>query len=167
MSNFQMPSVIPNSPQGELVLQVIKNAINHPLFGTPFEHHQAQHVAPNNFNDRGQPDYLAPDPGVYSTGITYVANPANPLRGIFCRAPYRPYQDVGGIYYQAQMNLHVLDELGDIFLLDGKYPKRQDKFVINGIDYYATAPATPCQMGETIAAWTIELNRERYPVQNE
>lgn len=161
---FQQPPVIPNSAAGFLAIQALKRAVQSPLYGTPFEHYQAQLAAPENFNDRGLPDYLAADPGVYSTGVNYTPNPKNPQRGIFCRAPFRPQQDVGGIYYVAQMSLYVFDDPGEVYKLDGTYPKRQDMFIINGQKYYATAPATPCQTGETIAAWQIDLNLERFPV---
>lgn len=163
---FQTPLPIGNSQIGSLAIQAIRSAlVNNPLYGTPIYHHQAQ-IASADFNKQGQPDYLSANPGVHGSGINYVPNPANPLRGIFCPSPRKPYQDKGGIYYQAQMEIYLLDNIGEIFVLENDRPKRQDKFVINNQTYYCIAPAFPCQMGEAIAAWKIELNLERYPVKN-
>jgi hypothetical protein len=127
---------------------------------------RSQLTAPENFTPYGQPDYLAADPGIHATGVKYMPSEKNPLRGVYCRAPIRPLQDKGGIYYQAQMELYLPDNPGEIYVLDDKYPKRQDAFEIAGQRYYAIAPATPCMSGEVIAAWKIELNLERYPVTN-
>ena len=156
-----------NSLQGEWIQQAIAQVIANPMFGTTVEHFQAQLVEPENYTKYGQPDYLAANPGDYAAGIQYIPNPANPLRGIFCRAKYNPYQDKGGIYLQAQAELYLPHDPGEVFVLDGKYPKRQDRFVISGGVYYAVAPTFPCQLGDTVAAFKIELSRERFPVRTD
>lgn len=132
--------------------------------GTNIEHYQAQTADGADFNRKGQPDWLASDPGVNATGVNFVANPGNPLRGVFCQAPRRPLQDKGGIYYTAQFELYLPVDLGEVFELSGDRPKRQDRFVIGGKTYYAIAPSMPCQAGDTVALFKIELNIERYPV---
>jgi hypothetical protein len=150
---------------GELAIAALQSILNNPLFGTPFDHYQAQ-IASSSFNAKGQPDYLSLDPGVYNSGIQYVANTANPLRGVFCPAPRRANQQIDGIRYEASMELYTQVDLGQVFKVQEKFPKLQDKFVINGQAFYAANPAFPCQMGEAIAAWKIELALERYPVVN-
>lgn len=154
------------APQGQYLQAAISVILRNPLVGTPIYHYQAQHADSDQFNEIGQPDYLASDPGVFESGIQYVANPDNPIRGIFCARKLNPYQDKGGIYYQGEFEVYLPSDPGEVFILDDKYPKRQDKFVINGGNYYATAPVFPCLMGETVAAWQVFLSRERYPVSN-
>lgn len=156
----------PTQPIANWQSNLVGNILNNPLFGTPIAHYKAEHVGAGNFDRRGNPDYLAADPGDYATGVQYVANPDNPLKGIFCQAKRHPHQDKGGIYYVAQMEIYLTENLGDVFVLDGHYPKRQDRFIINGQTYYAVAPSLPCQIGAAIAAYKIELNVERYPVRN-
>lgn len=148
--------------QGELVRRAIAQVIQNPLAGALALHYRAELADPSSFTRYGQPDYLGFDPGTYTTGVQY-GQPIE-LRGIFCRAKLNPFLDKSGIRYQAEMNFYVPHDPGEVFVLDAKYPKRQDKFVISGGVYYATGPATPCQMGDTIAAWQIDLSRERYPV---
>lgn len=135
-------------------------------FGTTVDHYQAQHVEPDAFDDQGRPDYLSSNSGFQDSGVEYIPNPENPLRGMFCPAPRRPVQEAAGVFYQAQMELYLTENLGDIFVLDDRYPKRQDAFEIAGRRYYAVCPATPCTLGDTTACWKIELSLERYPVQN-
>ena len=156
-----------NSPQGDYLQSVVQRLMQLPYAGTVVQHYQAQLVEDGNFNKLGQPDWLGDAPGQDATGIQFVPNPANPLRGIFCRAPYRPYQDKGGIYYQAEMDLYLAQDIGEVFVLEENRPKRQDKFVISGGTYYATAPVMPCQAGETVAAFKISLSRERYPARTD
>ena len=162
---FVNPSAFQNTQLGAYALQALQAVINNPNFGTTVYHYQAQHADPKAFDKRGRPDYLSKtDPGDYATGIEFVENPNNPLRGVFCQAPRQPYQDTGGIYYTAQFELYLAQDPGEIFSLDDKYPKRQDKFIVQGNTYYAIAPAMPCALGATVGAWRIQLNVERYPV---
>ncbi len=162
---FSAPGPIQNIQMGDLAIQAIAQILSNPLFGTPFEHFQAQ-IAASSFNEKGQPDYLSFNPGAYNSGIEYIPNPANPLRGLFCQAPRRFNQQPDGIRYEATMELYVQVNLGQVFKVQDRFPKLQDKFVVNGQTYYAANPAFPCQMGEAIAAWKIELALERYPVTN-
>lgn len=144
---------------------MLQRVLTNPLLSVNVEHYQAQLVSPSNFTPYYQPDYLATNPGVFASGVEYAPNPNNPIRGTFCQAPRQSYQDKSGIYYVAQYNLFLIGDPGEIYILDDKYPKRQDKFVIQGRTYYAIAPAMPCQQGEIVAAYKIELNLQRYPVE--
>lgn len=162
---FVPPAALQNTPIGGYALQMLQNVINNPNFGSTILHYQAVHADSASFDKRGRPDYLAKtDPGIHATGVEYVANPDNPLRGIFCQAPRQPYQDVGGIYYTAQFELYLATNPGEIYKLDDNLPKRQDRFDVMGQSYYAIAPAMPCALGDTIGAWRIQLNVERFPV---
>jgi hypothetical protein len=166
--NTPIPGLgFPEHLQGPFLRQAIANVINNPLFGATVYHYRALEATGANHNSLGQPDYLAPAPGLYDSGVDFEANPSNPLRGIFCRQKSNPYQDKGGIYYQAEAQLYLLDDPGELFILSDNRPKRQDKFVIAGGTYYATAPIFPCQMGDTVAAFQIFLSRERYPVRTD
>ena len=156
-----------NAPQGGYLQRAIAQILALPFAGTPVEHWQAQLATNENFTKYGQPDWLGPAPGQDATGVTYVANPANPLRGIFCRAPYRPNQDRAGITYVGEMELYLPQDPGEVFTLEGDRPKRQDKFIISGGIYYATAPVMPCQVGEVAAAFKISLSRERFPARTD
>lgn len=166
MPQFNVPGPFPNTNLGTLAIAAIQGAIANTIYGTTVYHYQAQHAGAENYDSAGRPDYLAADSGVYGSGIVFVPNPQNPLKGIFCQAPRQPYQDVGGIYYTAQMELYLPVDLGPVFQLDGKYPKRQDRFEIHGRTYYAIAPSMPCMVGDTTGIWKIQLNLERYPVRN-
>lgn len=148
----------------QVLSQQLAQWVNHPLFGTNIDHYRAEYAPPETFPDDSTPDYLAASPGQQLTGITYTPNENNPLRGVFCLAPVRPIQDVGGIYYQADMQIVLLEDLGDVFQLDESKPKRQDKFIIDGSTYYANSTSFPCQQGSAIVAWQIFLTKERYPV---
>lgn len=161
---FVPPKQAHNTQQGCYINQLLQQIIKNPLVGTPIEHWQSQFVEIENFNAHGVPHYLSKESGEFSTGLRFVANPANPLRGVVCRAPWRPVQAVDGIHYTAQFELYLPIDLGEVFKLDDRLPKRQDRFVINGVDYYAIAPSLPCMAGETIGCWKIELNRGKYPV---
>jgi hypothetical protein len=156
-----------NPAQGGYLQEVIARVLQSPYAGTPVEHHQAQLVEDENFTKYGQADWLGPAPGQDATGVTYVPNPDNPLRGIFCRAPYRPQQDRAGITYVGEMDLYLPKDPGEVFVLEGDRPKRQDKFIISGGVYYATAPVMPCQAGELAVAFKISLSRERFPVRTD
>lgn len=158
------PLGITTGVESGLAAQIVQQVLMSPSAGVPVIHWIAEHVNVASFNGRGQPDYLAPDAGLYQTGIRYTADPRNPLRGVLCRAPKVPNQDKGGIFYQAQMDLYLPVDPGAIFVLHEKLPKRQDRFDISGLILYATGPAMPCQQGEQIAAWKISLSLERYPV---
>jgi hypothetical protein len=149
-----------------LAIAGIANMLKRSLNATSILHFQSEWAPPANFDERGNPDYLAADSGVFDSGIRYRPNPQNPLKGIFCPAKRNPFQAVSGIYYQADVEIYVLEDLGSVFVLDGKYPKRQDAFEALGRRYYATAPAFPCAQGDLIVAWKISAALERYPVQN-
>ena len=144
------------------MIAALHRALQHPFYGTPIAHYRATY--PKNEEVTSKPDYLAANPGDYGSGIVYVANIDNPLRGVFCQSPRKPVQEVAGIYYQAQADLYVMQDLGEVFALENDRPKRQDRFIINGQTYYAAAPSFPCMMGTTIALWKIDLVLERYPV---
>lgn len=161
---FQPPSPFPNTPLGGLAIQAIQRMLQSTVYSATVMHYQAQLLDSGSYSDRGKPSYLAEDPGVFGSGVQYVPNPDNPLRGVFCPVKRTPYQDVGGIYYQAQAELYLATNPGEIYKLDDKYPKRQDRFDVLGQTYYAVGPAFPCSLGDAIAAWKIELNLERYPV---
>jgi len=139
---------------------------NHPRYGTPYEHYRAQAVDPSVFDDQGRPDYLASEPGLYTSGVQFVSNPLNPLRGFFCNAPRQPFQDKGGIYLAADYKLYIPQDLGLIYKLSDRSIKLQDMFKINGQTLYATQPAVPCLQGEITAAYEINLTLQRYPVAN-
>lgn len=143
--------------------QVVGNVLQNPLLGTTILHFQAFLAGPENFNEQGKPDYLAPGAGLYGSGVRYTPNPKNPLRGVFCRKPLRPFQENAGIHYQAECEIYLPEDPGEVFILDDKYPKRQDRFEVAGGVYYATAPVFPCQIGDTVAAWQVSLSRERFP----
>lgn len=145
--------------------QILARQVNHPLFGADIDHFRAEYAPDNTFAE-GNPDYLAANPGQQNTGVIYTPNEDNPLRGVFCPVPLQPVQAQGGIYYQGDMQIIVLQDLGEVFKLDEAKPKRQDKFVIQGNTFYASSPAFPCQQGSAIVAWQIFLSRERYPVQS-
>ncbi|HEY9752454.1 MAG TPA: hypothetical protein V6C46_05860 [Coleofasciculaceae cyanobacterium] len=162
---FTPPNPIANTQMGNLAIAAIQNIIGG-QFGTDVYHFQAQLAPTATFDDRDRPDYLAAEPGFNSTGIIFVANPKNPIKGIFCQAPQRPIQENAGIYFQADMELYLPEDIGPTFVVDTNGPKRQDKFVIFGTDYYSANPATPCILGMTTACWKISLTLQRYPVQN-
>lgn len=157
----------PESASGAFIRQAIANVINNPMFGATVYHYRAIEATQPDYNTLGQPSYLAPEPGLYDSGVGYEPSPHNPLRGVFCRQKSNPYQDKGGIYYQAEGQLYLLDDPGEVFVLLDNRPKRQDRFEIAGGVYYATAPVFPCQMGDTVAAFQIFLSRERYPVRTD
>jgi hypothetical protein len=150
--------------QSQLIEKTLLRMLKNPLLGVDVEHYRAEHVGATNFTPYYQPDYLAINPGENATGVQYSPNPENPLRGVFCQAKRTPLQDKGGIYYTAQTHLFLLENPGEVFALDDRLPKRQDKFVVSGQTYYAIAPAVPCQSGSVIAAWKIELTLQRYTV---
>lgn len=166
MQSSPVPRPDTRSPVGAFAAQAIRNILSNPLFGTTVYHYRAELAPQANFNDRGQPDYLGASPGHFASGVVYTPNPNNPLKGAFCQIPRKPVQEVSGIYYQATHELIVLEDLGLVYELDGQYPKRQDAFDIAGYRWYATGPATPCQQGDVLVGWKIELNLERYPVRN-
>jgi hypothetical protein len=155
------------TPQGRFIRQAIATVIRNPLYGSTVFHYRARAAIAADYNTLGQPSYLAPEPGLYDSGVEYDANPENPLKGIFCRKKQNPFQDKGGQYYQGEAELYLLSDPGEVFVLSTDRPKRQDKFVIAGGTYYATAPAFPCQMGDTVAAFQVFLSRERYPVRTD
>lgn len=157
----------PETAQGAFIRQAIANVIRNPMFGSTVYHYRAIPAGSADYNSLGQPSYLAPGPGVYASGVDYEQNPENPLKGIFCRQKQNPYQDKGGMYYQGEAQLYLLSDPGEVFTLSENRPKRQDKFVIAGGTYYATAPVFPCQMGDTVAAFQVFLSRERYPVRTD
>jgi hypothetical protein len=157
---------LPNTAQGDIILRMLQSVAQNPLIGATIEHYFAQYVDDGSFTKYGQIDYLAQEVGQDQTGIKYVANPKNPIRGVFCSSGRRPVQDKGGIRYEAQPQIILLEDPGEVYSLDPEKPKRQDKFIVSGRTYYATAPAFPCQMGDTIAAFKIDLALERYPVTN-
>jgi hypothetical protein len=164
----QNPSLgFPETPQGKFIRQAIANVIRNPLYGSTVYHYRAKVAVGADYNSLGQPGYLAPAPGVYDSGVEFEANPDNPLKGIFCRQKQNPFQDKGGQYYQGEAQLYLLSDPGEVFILSANRPKRQDKFVIAGGIYYATAPVFPCQMGDTVAAFQVFLSRERYPVRTD
>lgn len=148
--------------QGLFIQQQIAAVLNNPLLGATVLHYRAVHVEDAVFDSQGQPDYLNPSAGVYASGIDYIANPSNPLRGVFCKPKLRPFQDKGGIYYQADGQLYLANDPGEVYVLHPERPKRQDRFVIAGGVYYAAGPTFPCQMGDTVALFQIDLVRERY-----
>ena len=155
------------APIGNAANQAIAQILTNPLVGTPFEHFRAQWLDDSLYDNRGRPDYLAENSGEFQSGVQYIANPDNPLRGIFCPIARRPTQDKPGIFYEAQMQLFVTDDLGEVFTLDEgerSRPKLQDRFLINSQTFYATQPAFACMQGEAIAAWRIDLALQRYPV---
>lgn len=161
---YQLPSPAPNTQLGGYAIAMLQNVIANPSFGTTVAHFQATH-ATGTFDDRGRPDYLSKtDIGVNQTGVNYAPNPANPIRGVFCQAKRQPRQQPGGIYYDAQFELYVAENLGEVYRLFDDRPKLQDRFDIHGQSYYAIAPAMPCAVGDTVAAWQIQLNIQRYPV---
>ena len=151
-------------PQSSYLQQAIQNLLKWPQFGTPIEHYKAQLVEDEAFDKQGQPDYLSAEVGEFESGVRYVPNPSNPLRGIFCRAPIRPNQETSGITFQSDTDLYLPVDPGDVFVLEDNRPKRQDRFDIQGVRFYAVAPATPCQAGEVVSLWKISISRERYPV---
>lgn len=152
------------SPIGSGFQGVLAQWINHPLMGTEIDHYRAEYTPPETFNQDGNPDYLAQSPGQQSSGIVYTPNPDNSLRAVFCPVSLRPIQDQAGIYYQGDMQIFLLEDLGEVYQLNDDKPKRQDKFIVQGQTFYASSPAFPCQQGSAIAAWQIYLARERYPV---
>ncbi|MCD8487885.1 MAG: hypothetical protein LRZ84_14405 [Desertifilum sp.] len=158
--------IIPDTSRAIAFSQMVAAIVNNPLFGATIIHYQSVWVEATNFNREGQPNYLAWNPGIHETGIVYELNPANPLRGIFCQNKRRPSQDKNGIYYGGEFELYLTVDLGEVYVLDGKFPRKQDKFEIAGRTYYATSPVMPCQLGDTIAAYKIDLAIERYPVAN-
>lgn len=121
-------------------------------------------IRPEGLDERGRPDYLFEDPGRYASGVYFIEDPRNPYRGIFCRAKVNPFLALAGISYQASHQIFLAEDPGEVYVLHDEYPKRQDAFEIQGVRYYATAPAEPCQLGDTTAAWKISLSREKYPV---
>ena len=163
---FVPPRSLPNTVQGGYFTGLVQNAIANGIHGTTVEHYQAQWVE-ESFSERGTPDYLAGEAGEQGTGIRYTANPQNPLKGAFCPTQKRPVQGPEGQYYQADMELYLAKFPGDVYRLDDKKPKLQDRFVIQGQRYYAIAPAMPCTLGDSAAAWKILLTIERSPVGND
>ena len=161
---FLPPQPINNTALGGLAIQAVQRVLRTTSYSATVLHFQAVHTGESNYDDRGRPDYLAPNPGLYASGVEYVPNPNNPLKGMFCPSPRRPTQEVSGIYYAAQCDLYLPENIGEVFQVGEKYPKRQDRYEILGQVYYAIAPAFPCSLGDSIACWKIELNRERYPV---
>lgn len=155
------------TPQGIFIRQAIAQVIQNPLYGSTVYHYRAIEAVNADYNSLGQPSYLAPAPGVHGSGVEYEANPQNPLKGIFCRQKQTPFQDKGGQYYQGEAQLYLLTDPGEVFVLSEDRPKRQDKFVIAGGIYYATAPVFPCQAGDTVAAFQVFLSRERYSVRTD
>lgn len=155
------------SPQSGYLQQTLTNLFKQPYFGTPVEHFKAELVAAESFDKYGKPDWMAQESGQYDSGIKFAPNPDNPLRGVYCRAPLRPNQEPAGITLQAEVDLYLPVDPGDVFVLHDDRPKLQDKFVIQGNVFYATAPVFPCQVGEAVALWKVSLSRERYPVRLE
>ena len=151
-------------PQSSYLQQAIERLVKWPQFGVPVEHYMAQLVADETFDKQGQPDYLAQEAGEFESGVKYLSNPRNPLRGIFCRAPIRPNQETSGLFYQSETDLYLPVDPGNVCVLEDNRPKRQDRFDIQGARYYAVAPAMPCQIGEVVSMWKISISRERYPV---
>jgi hypothetical protein len=143
---------------------MVKNFINNPLHGATILRYLAANTQPEAHDSRGRPDYLSDDRGYQATGIQYVADPRNPYKGIFCRGRNTVLQLLAGIQYVSSHEIYLAEDPGEVYILDDHYPKRQDRFVIQNINYYATGPAEPCQLGDSIAAWKIGLNRERFPV---
>lgn len=154
---------VPNA-QSQYLQQAIANVFRLPYFGVPVCHFKASLVEDAAFDKYGKPDYLAADAGEFDSGVQYEPNPDNPLRGVYCKPSIRPNMDKGGIIYQAELDLYLPVDVGDVFVLEGDRPKRQDKFEIQGARYYATAPALPCQIGEVVSVWKIPISRERFPV---
>lgn len=154
------------TPQGIFLRQAIAQIVTNPLVGSTVYHWKAK-PAKATFNDAGQPDYLSPQPGLFDSGVDYDPNPNNPLRGIFCRPKQTPFQDKGGIYYQGEASLYLVEDPGEVFVVVNSRPKRQDRFEIAGGVYYAVAPVLPCQMGDTVAAFQVFLSRERFGVKED
>lgn len=150
--------------QSSYLQTALLKLLQSPQLGTPVEHYKAQLVEDETFDKHGQPDYLAKNAGDFESGVQYISNPRNPLRGIFCRSPLRPNQETAGITYQAEMDLYLPVDPGDVFVLQENRPKRQDRFDIQGGRYYAIAPTMPCVVGEVVSLWKVQLSRERYPV---
>jgi len=154
------------SPTSTLISRLLTQVVQNPLYGTPFEHYRAEWVDDTAFDERGRPNYLARSPGQDATGITFKANPENPLRGVFCPSPRKAMLDNRGMFFQSDFQLYVLEDLGTVYQIVENRPKLQDKFVINQQTCYAAQPAFPCVQGETVAAWKIDLVLQRYPVVN-
>jgi hypothetical protein len=155
------------TPQGIFIRQAIAAIASSPMVGTTVYHWKAVEAKQATYNEAGQPDYLAPTSGLFDSGIDYRPNPNNPLKGIFCRPKQTPFQDKGGIYYQGEASLYLVQDPGEVFVVVNDRPKRQDRFQIAGGIYYATAPVMPCQMGDTVAAFQVFLSRERFGVKED
>jgi len=149
-----------------MAIAAIANVLKRSPGATSIYHYQSELAEPSNFDDSYRPDYLAQDPGLYDSGVKYSPNPKNPLKGLFCPAKRNPFQALSGIYYQADIEIYLAEDPGPVFVLDGKYPKRQDAFEIVGQRYYATAPVFPCLQGDTVILWKISAALERYPVKS-
>lgn len=157
----------PNQSPANYLQAAIAQILRSPYAGTPVDHYWATLAGDENFDKYGKPDWLGESPGQDASGVRYEPNPDNPLRGLVCKAPYRPQQDRAGIIYVAEFELYLPHDPGEVFVLAGDRPKRQDKFLIQGGVYYATAPVFPCIAGEMVAAFKISLSRERYPVRTD
>lgn len=164
MLSNDMASPLSESIQSQWLQAMFRRVLQNPLAGTQINHFRAEWVDPVNFDDRGRADYLAADAGIYDSGVNYTPNPCNPLLGIFCAPRTRPTQDKAGMTYQAEMEIYLATDPGEVFVLDGTYPKKQDRFDINGTSWYAIAPALPCLSGSVTAMYKVQLTRQRYPV---
>jgi hypothetical protein len=125
-------------------------------------HFRAQHAT--GYDCQGQVDYLSDDPGEFGTGINWVANTANPIKGAFCRPKRRLCQGKDGIYFETTAEFFTATDLGDVCKLFDDKPKLYDRFEILGQRYYATGPAHPCSNGNSVGLWKIPLILERVPV---
>lgn len=132
--------------------------------GIEFEHYRAQHSTGYDCDDR--PDYLSPDPGDYGSGIKFVANLSNPIRGAFCPPKRSVCFGKDGVTFQAETELYVPVDLGPVYQLFERRPKLQDKFIILGQTYYASGPAVPCVRGNLAALWKIPLMLSQIPVES-
>lgn len=125
-------------------------------------HFRAEHS--KGYDCQGQADYLSADPGEFGSGINWVANTANPIKGTFCRPKRRLCQGKDGIYFETTAEFFTATDLGAIVQLFDDKPKLYDRFEILGQRYYATGPAHPCSNGNNVGLWSIPLILERFPV---
>lgn len=153
----------PQQPQSSYLQQAFINVLKNPWAGVPICHYKARLAEDETFDKYGHPDYMASQSGDFDSGVLYDANPSNPLRGVYCRAPLRPNLDPGGFTLQAELDLYLPVDVGDVFVLEGDRPKRQDRFDIQGGRFYAAGPSIPCQGGEIVGLWKIPIIRERFP----
>ncbi|MBT9158962.1 MAG: hypothetical protein DDT26_00211 [Dehalococcoidia bacterium] len=143
------------------VPQQVRNIIQNPSYGTPVTHYRASRSA-------GGTNWLSEAPGQDMTGVEFTLVAYTPeLRCILCKQQKMPIQDKGGVYYTVTQPIVIVPNPGIIYSVDPVLePRLQDKFEIGDLTYYAASPATPCILGEAVAAYQITLIHERFPVNN-